>query len=966
MMDTTRYIDYLLSFNNFQDLESAVDDLHGPDAEEISQELARGIDLADAAGRSAKAAFMQFIIELVQSKRPGDQAYAESPADHSSIVTSAIVEAQQTAEKGNVMEAVRRLRTALEEVRSVSPDEITGIVAAIPIRLQLADLLRRLGLRRDALRVLEPVVSAFDIMRAGGASNLVLSCLELRALIYEDLRDFVSSTADRNLAVEIAEQWRRPMELLNARGLLAFSLQKRGDLRGAVRVFSAVLDDALKWGDPNAIAATRNNLAGALLEVGSPSAAADEFRKALQDRAHAGAKDDQGVALSWFGLGSALAQLGDADAAIAAYDRGLETGLESSMRRGAVAVYLQRMIDSNIAGERQIDLAAQFVSEAKRDRDWIMEASVRLALAQLHRKRGERNEAISALSELLGRARKRDQDIPPVFGAKLLLSELLGASLETCQDAFELLMQLYEDLTIRLFEIASVSVLSEEVGRHISVIEDLIHLLLRWRDELRLPDERTWDMLAFDLHEAAKSRSYLGQLGRARLAVSTNIPPKTLRSEEVLLERLIELERELLVGRSPQAREALSSVRGRLEELWAGFEQNDPDYVRLRRGTPATLSQVETLLAEENSEGTRVALLSYFVGKRGTVGFLLRSSPRSLEVIRSAVTISELQNVVVQLHRAFDGDATIFPPVGPISRDRPYRRSLDFFERLSPELLPKTASLDKLDLLCISPHGPLHLLPLHALPMEKNLSLGASLAISYVPSASVLHHIQSRRHARRNSYHIFIAGVAAEDDPHKEYFELDHTRLEGLRGFTQVVSGPKADKQRVVAGLSKSGLSHITCHGYFDRTDASASGLILSDGFERPPRNVGAASYFTRHRFILSVEEILKHRVDARLVTLRACASGMQALENAGDEFVGLPRAILYAGASTTLVALWNVDQRSSMDLLTAFYRHWDSGRNNAWRALREAQRELSSSSETQAYAHPYHWAPFVLIGDWR
>jgi tetratricopeptide (TPR) repeat protein len=968
MMDATQYVNYLLSLNDFQYVESALDDISYTDAVELSQELAHQVDLAETAGRKAKAAFIRFIIELVESKQPTDQGDATSPADPSSIAESAIAEAGASAAKGEVMEAVRRLRAALEQVRSNSPDEVAGSIAAIPIRLQLADLLTGVGLRREALDVLDPVVAAFDIMRAAGgaAYGLVLSCLELRALIYEDLRDFVSSTADRNLAVEVAEQSQRPEQLLKARGLLAFSLRKRGDVRGAVREFSTVLDHALKWGDPDAIAATRNNLAGALLEAGRPSAAADEFRKALEARTHTGARGHQGIALSWFGLGSALVQLGDADAALAAYDRGLEAGLESNMRLGAVAVYLGHTVDAGIASTRQIDLAVQFRREARENSDWLMEASLCLLLAQLHSKRDEHNAAISVLRELLERAKQRDSDVPPVFGAERLLAELLADSLETCQEAFELLMQLYEDLVVRISEIASASALSEEVSRHILVIEDLIHLLFTWRDQLRLADERTWDVLAFELHEAAKSRSYLAQLGRTRLAVGTDVPVETLEAENALLERLIELEHELSIERSSRAQEALGSVRSQLEELWTGLEANAPDYVRLRRGSPATLSQVERLLVEENSRGTRVALVSYFVGRKGTISFLVRPELQTLEVKRSTVTAAELQDVVVLLHRTFNGDATVFPPVGPISRDRPHRRSLEFFERLSPELLPEPASLNGLQLLCISPHGPLHLLPLHALPTKEKLPLSAGLGISYVPSASVLHHVRSRRLGVQGFHHAFIAGVAAEEDLRKEYFELDHTRLSTLSGFIHSVSGLHANKENVAAGLGRSGLAHITCHGYYDGADPSASGLILSDGFERPPRDIGRASYLTRHRFILSTEEILKQRVDAQLVTLRACASGMQALENAGDEFVGLPRALLYAGASTALVALWNVDQRSSMELLTAFYRHWNSGQNNAWQALWEAQRELSSSRETPAYAHLYHWAPFALIGEWR
>lgn len=60
-----------------------------------------------------------------------------------------------------------------------------------------------------------------------------------------------------------------------------------------------------------------------------------------------------------------------------------------------------------------------------------------------------------------------------------------------------------------------------------------------------------------------------------------------------------------------------------------------------------------------------------------------------------------------------------------------------------------------------------------------------------------------------------------------------------------------------------------------------------------------------------------------RLLTLRAGSSGWHAAEHAGDEFVGLTRALLRAGASGTISALWNVDRDSSGALLRGFYRSW-------------------------------------------
>jgi CHAT domain-containing protein len=64
---------------------------------------------------------------------------------------------------------------------------------------------------------------------------------------------------------------------------------------------------------------------------------------------------------------------------------------------------------------------------------------------------------------------------------------------------------------------------------------------------------------------------------------------------------------------------------------------------------------------------------------------------------------------------------------------------------------------------------------------------------------------------------------------------------------------------------------------------------------------------------------------------------------------------------------MWNVDQVSSRGLLGNFYSQLAGAGNlsSKWRALRAAQVAYIGSRD-ENLSHPYHWGPFVLIGDWR
>lgn len=96
------------------------------------------------------------------------------------------------------------------------------------------------------------------------------------------------------------------------------------------------------------------------------------------------------------------------------------------------------------------------------------------------------------------------------------------------------------------------------------------------------------------------------------------------------------------------------------------------------------------------------------------------------------------------------------------------------------------------------------------------------------------------------------------------------------------------------------------------------------------------------------------------LIVLSACQTAQ------GDDraALGLAGIAVRSGARSTIASLWSVDDNSTAQLMTEFYRQLatSSGMNKA-QALRQAQ--LSLLQGTQQHQHPFYWAPFVLIGNW-
>jgi CHAT domain-containing protein len=77
---------------------------------------------------------------------------------------------------------------------------------------------------------------------------------------------------------------------------------------------------------------------------------------------------------------------------------------------------------------------------------------------------------------------------------------------------------------------------------------------------------------------------------------------------------------------------------------------------------------------------------------------------------------------------------------------------------------------------------------------------------------------------------------------------------------------------------------------------------------------------------------------------------------------MGLARAFQYAGARTVLASLWNVGDDSTADLMKRVYGYLKGGRTKD-DALRAAQIEMIRAGGS---SHPFHWAAFQLIGDWK
>jgi len=174
-------------------------------------------------------------------------------------------------------------------------------------------------------------------------------------------------------------------------------------------------------------------------------------------------------------------------------------------------------------------------------------------------------------------------------------------------------------------------------------------------------------------------------------------------------------------------------------------------------------------------------------------------------------------------------------------------------------------------------------------------------------------------------------------------------------------------------------LVHLASHFQFSPGDKSGSFLLLGDG---------------KHLSIGQIENSANLFSGVDLLTLSACHTAMGGVSD-GKEVDGFGELGQRKGAKAVIASLWSVADKSTQLLMLEFYRQREThpGMSKA-QALNKAQlfllrgrddqastkinkaprgfglskeaRVLTNDERAGQYSHPFYWAPFILIGNWR
>ncbi|MBP7474871.1 MAG: CHAT domain-containing protein [Pyrinomonadaceae bacterium] len=429
---------------------------------------------------------------------------------------------------------------------------------------------------------------------------------------------------------------------------------------------------------------------------------------------------------------------------------------------------------------------------------------------------------------------------------------------------------------------------------------------------------------AFEMFERGRSRALLDSFDR-KVVADKGAKKLTAELGEVRCELNAFYKRLDLAAGEERERLAtdIKHIESRIAELSRQIESLGARTVGKSGGGVDT-----DLRAMQNKLGPQQVLIE-FVEANGKFGAFVVSASK-IKFFGDLGTATEIKGLIEQLHFQFGtlrygGEhLTRFASQMKLRADRCLAAIYDLLIR------PLGSSL-KGKRLVIIPVGALFYVPFQALT-DGTQYLIEKFEIATAPSASVWSRLAARK--AKSIKKPLLIGFA---DPRIPLVENEIKTLKKIMPLSAHLTGKAASFAAFTSEAPKHDLIHLACHGQFRPDNPMFSSLHLSDGW-------------------VTVKDVCANRLNAELVTLSACETGMNEIF-AGEEILGLARGFLTAGASALIVSLWTVSDEAAQKLMSDLYTHLQRC-DTPSASLRKAQLGFVRRGE-----HPYLWSPFTYIG---
>jgi CHAT domain-containing protein/tetratricopeptide (TPR) repeat protein len=666
-------------------------------------------------------------------------------------------------------------------------------------------------------------------------------------------------------------------------------------------------------------------------------------------------------------LGDAYQAAGEPEQALLYLKKALDTESDTATGAGALILDSMGLIYLQQDDYKQaLDAFGKAVTAFERQSNLAGAADARINLGRTYLRLGQPEQALAQYGPALQQARL-------AHDLTLEAASWFGMAMAERDRGNLILAQAHAEAALKIIESLRATALRPDLKRsyiawHETYFDLMVDILMARHHK---EPGGGFARQAFAMSEQARARQLLDALAsRRELRATRASAGPALRAR---WDRLtVEIDAQDLAGKRPsasaadkiEAERALQDLLDQLNELEAEVRRGIPGFAgRAGAAAPVSEPQPRKLL----DSGT--ILLEYHLQEPHSFLWAISAEGgmQSFELPGRAEITTRVGSLVGLLN----------------GTDRRLSTQPDAAERESVELghilLGQVATGLERKRLAIAASGALQYLPFAALPDPggREGPLVRWHEIVYVPSLAVLTELRERSATRRPP----SGRLAIVADP---VFGPSDERLKGKPAWRAKLGSGELPRLGGTAAEARTILALVHGGPVLEKTGFAATPMLLTGGeldgygiLHFATHGTDLASHPELSAIVLSMvdsdghpqdgylraKDIARHEISADLVVLSACSTALGP-EIDREGMFGLPQSFLAAGARQVLVSLWKVGENSTAELMQRFYRHLLADPPlPAGRALRLAQAEMWQLPQWKA---PYHWAGFVLQGDWR
>jgi CHAT domain-containing protein len=772
-----------------------------------------------------------------------------------------------------------------------------------------------------------------------------------------------------------------------------------GEHENALRHHQQALQILRDMGDRDGEAATLNGIGYLYDGLGDKQAALNFYNQSWRLFEAVGNLMGQGYTIYY--IGNIHSFLGDKQKSLECYRRGLKLARDLKDRR-LEAHFLRKLGDSYCSVRKlsqgilhyHLALNLSRITSDARGRAYAFNS-----LGQAHETLGKRQKALGYYKQALSTSQAADELQEEVFARyNIARVERYRGQLNQSRVHLEASLKIIEEVRNKVAGQDLRTSYFASIQNHYALYVDLLMKLHEQDPGSGL------DAAAFLASERARARSLIELLAEARAQVRQGADPGLMERARLLQQQInakAERRGRLLSANSPK--DEIESVTQEIDSLIAEHRQieaqirlNSPRYAALTQLQPVSLQEIRQLLDDQT------ILLEYEIGSERS--YLWVISPTRFKCVELP-NRAAIEKVAVDVYKLL---AT--PHLDGRTREQLEHMYWQKAAQLSQMILGEIAGEIGRQRLLIVADEVLQYIPFQALPDPRLAQSSQPRPLMFdheivnLPSASTLAILRRETAQRRHwpkTIAVFADPVFQEDDvrlidkfkaqterpPAPDNLisntrsssimralgmralgqlrvDRDYRRLYSTRDEAEAIISVTDQSQRQVwtgfdanltnainTDLSQYRIIHFATHGDLDAEHPELSAIVLS--FYN--------SQGQKQEAYLRLHNIYNLNLPADLIVLSACETAL-GKEIKGEGLIGLTRGFMYAGAGRVMASLWKVEDKSTAELMSHFYRYLLKNKMTPAAALRQAQIEVRKQAEWRL---PYHWAGFVLQGEW-